>query len=389
MPPSGCEGLAAAPLPPSWSPAFRLIVALLRGESPGDLAASVDRESFGQALRRHRVALALPVAAQTALCPALRETLALRQRQMMMVAMERAAQLGAVVSGLNGAIIGVCALKGPAFAALFGDPFGREASDLDLLVAAAEFTRAIERLGALGYHPDRAGAIDHAIALRHPRFAAPLELHRRLASPDGLFPIDRFDPWVRLSAVPVAGGLVATLDREAAVVYAAFHGTKHNWHRLFWLVDIARVLARDDVDWPAVLALARHLGVERQVMMAVLLAERVLGAALPPGLEAQPSLVALGGRLAGDLVPHLDDLPSDRGAELAGRMGLWPTLARLFALYPLWRARIGLLGFLLGASDKDHAFLRLPPALAWAYPLVRVLRLLSHPLGRTRTKPTR
>ncbi|WP_237703848.1 nucleotidyltransferase family protein [Rhodospirillum rubrum] len=381
--------MADTSFPSSWSPAFRLIVALLRGESAGDLAASVDRESFGQALRRHRVALALPVAGRTPLSLALRDTLALRQRQMTMAAMERTAQLGVVVNDLTGAMIGVCALKGLAFAGLFGDLLGREASDLDLLVGPADFTRALDRLGALGYRRDGAGAIDHAVTLRHPDFAASLELHRRLASPDGLFPVDRFDPWARLSAVALPRGPVATLDREAAMVYAAFHGTKHNWHRLFWLVDIAKGMAREDVDWPAVLTLARRLGVERQVVMAVLLAERVLGAALPPGLEVKPALVALGGRLADDLVPHLDDLPSDRGAELAGRMGFWPTLARLFTLYPRWRARIGLLGFFLGASDKDHAFLPLPPALAWAYPLVRVLRLLGQPLGWTRTKPTR
>ncbi|WP_246432150.1 nucleotidyltransferase family protein [Xanthomonas theicola] len=378
----------------AWSPAFGYALRLWRRDADAAAAAAIDASAFARTLAQHRLALALPAAdtLDAGVPEALRAALRTRQRRMTMHALRQTAALRGIVASLRAAGLRHCLLKGQGYAALF-DARQREACDIDLLVVREECGRALPLLRELGYVPDPAAAADperyandnHALPLRHATTGVVLELHLRLANQPGQFRLTGPALWnEHTTTVTLAGLQVTTLAPPAAVVYAAFHGTKHNWHRAFWLVDMAQAMRSATLDWGAALALARGLGIERQLAMGVLLAEATLGAALPPALRAQAPLLRSARRAADALLPHLDALGSDRGADLAARLGMVRYALRLLSLQSTWRGRLQLIPFLLAPTQDDRSAVALPGHLHWAYPGLRALRLARQHLAKRR-----
>ncbi|MXV09012.1 MULTISPECIES: nucleotidyltransferase domain-containing protein [unclassified Xanthomonas] len=380
---------------PGWSPAFAYALGLWRARADPSLAGDVDPHAFARVLAQHRLALALPPADTLAatmpapLCDALRQ----RQRRMLVHTLRQTAALQQIVRCLDDAGLRHCLLKGQGYAALFGMPQHREACDIDLLIDAADRDRALPLLQRLGYvlDADAARALDryvrdnHALSLRHAGSGLVLELHLRLANQAREFPLQPAALWDHhTTLVRVAGMQVTTLAPPLAVVYAAFHGSKHNWHRAFWLVDLAQALRSPALDWHATLALARSLGMERQLALGVLLAEATLGVSVPAVLREQTSLLRSARFAADTLLPHLDALGSDRGADLAARLGMARYTLRLLSLQSNWRGRLQLIPFLLAPTEDDRAATRLPRPLQWAYPGLRALRLARQHLRKRR-----
>lgn len=385
--------------PALGSPAFRYALELWRGDAdPAKHATTIDPRDFARVLAQHRLALALPDArsiegsAPASLLTVLRQ----RQRHLTLVTLSQTAALRELVHTLDTAGLPYCLLKGQGYAALFDAPQRREACDIDLLIPEDRYAAALPLLQRLGYVPDPAAAADlpryceanHALPLRHATTGVVLELHGRLANHIREFPLHGAVLWnAHTVRVQWAGFEVTTLAAPAAVAYAAYHGTKHNWHRAFWLVDMAHALRSDTHDWPATLTLARRLGVERQLVLGVLLAEAALGVTLPPALRGQSTLLRRVRPAAAMLLPHLDALGADRGADLAARLGLLRYARRLWSLQSTWRGRWQLLPFLLAPTPEDRHTLALPRYLQWTYPGLRAIRLLrQHAIKRRRAR---
>ncbi|AVS86593.1 hypothetical protein C8239_04520 [Paracidovorax avenae] len=346
-------------------------------------------------MTRHRLALALPDAGglDARFPAALRAVLRDRQRRMALRALQHASALRGIANALRAAGIRYCLVKGQGYAALFGDPLRREASDIDVLVDPESIARALPPLQAIGYLPDSAAVADldrygirhHDLPLRHAATGVVVELHLRLANRRSQFRLEGTALWERhVTTVRLGGTDIPTLAPPAAVVYAAFHGTKHHWHRAFWLVDMALALRSPTLDWDATLALARELGAERSLAMAALLVEATLGVEMPAVLRRQFALLNAARPAAEALLPHLDALGSDRGAELAARMGVVRYVRWLLSLQSGWRGRVRVIPVLLAPTDDDRAALVLPRRLEWAYPAVRALRLAARHLARRR-----
>jgi len=378
-----------------WSPAFAYALCLWRAQADPSLAGNVDPPAFARVLARHRLALALPPAETlAATMPApLYDALRQRQRRVLVQTLRQTAALHEIVCCLRDAGLRHCLLKGQGYAALFGMPQHREACDIDLLIDADDRDRALPLLQRLGYvlDADAAGALDryvrdnHALSLRHAGSGLVLELHLRLTSQARAFPLPTATLWDdHTTTVRVAGLSVTTLAPPLAVVYAAFHGSKHNWHRAFWLVDLAQALRSPSLDWHATLALARSLGMERQLALGALLAEATLGVSVPAALREQTALLRSARFAADTLLPHLDALGSDRGADLAARLGVTRYALRLLSLQSNWRSRLQLIPFLLAPTEDDRAATRLPHPLQWAYPGLRALRLARQHLAKRR-----
>lgn len=386
----------------AWSPSFRYALHLWQGASEETTVDSldpgqIDACAFERTLAQHRLALALPAA--DTLGPSvpapLRAALRRRQRRMTARALQQAAATREIVAALRAAGIRYCVLKGQGYAALFDMPHRREACDIDLLIADHVSRQALLLLHALGYVLDEVAANDieryridnHALPLRHAGTGLVLELHLRLANHERQFPLSEAIWDEHVTTVMLACTEVTTLAPSAAVVYAAFHGTKHNWHRAFWLVDMAQAMRSATLDWGATLALAKQLGVERQLAMSALLAEEVLGVALPAVLREQQGLLRVARPAAEALLPCLDVLGSDRGADLAARLGVARYALRLLSLQSTWRGRFHLVPFLLAPTESDRRAFPLPAYLHWAYPGVRAIRLLQqHVIKRRRTR---
>lgn len=371
-----------------WQPAFTLIAALLRGDRAAarHYAETVDSTDLRAMLVRHGVALALPAASALSdtLPEPLTTALSERQKRAAMAVLKRALTISMVAKAFNSARIPFLVIKGIAFATLFDKFSNREGADIDLLVHPQDRDRALTCLQALDYRLsdvtpaglDAHFATDHAVSLYRNGPWPMIELHLRFGYDDRQFPIALFDPWSHVTQVRIGNTDVPTLDKVQAVVYAAVHGTRHHWNRLMWLVDIVWALEDPDLDWQAVLTFARRLSVERQVMLAVSLAEDLLAAKVPAAVRAEDRQRQRVRPLAATLAPVLDDLPGGRW-DLALYIGLGPYIRWLFVLHETGRAKFGLLLFLLATTQEDRDFLPLPPWLSWAYPVVRGLRILG------------
>ncbi|PPU68890.1 nucleotidyltransferase domain-containing protein [Xanthomonas pisi] len=383
----------------TWSPAFGYVLSLWRQHAPSAAslpaaAAPPDALAFERSLAQHRMALALPAADTLAASVpiAMREVLRRRQQRMLLQSLQQTAAIREMVTALQQAGIRCCLLKGLGYAAQFGHLHRREACDIDVLIEPHASQRALSALSALGYVLQSDAALDpaeycrhnHALPLRHPETGVVLELHLRLANHERQFPLSQRVWRDHLDTVVLGGMQVPTLSPPAAVVYAAFHGTKHHWHRAFWLVDMAQALGSKHLDWEAVLALARRLGVERQLALSALLAEASLGIALPAALRQQTALLHKARPAAAALLPCMDALGSDRGADLAVRLGLFGYIRHLWSLQSTWRGRLQVLPVLLVPTDMDRQAVPLPGALHWAYFGVRVVRLVRQHLLKRR-----
>ncbi len=181
--------------------------------------------------------------------------------------------------------------KGPLLAAmLYGNISLRQYTDLDVLVRPGDLPRAKAALNKIGLAPHidlttaeeqayvRSGyeTIFDGFANRNlvelqwhilPRFyAVDFDM-------DGLFS--------RARSVEFNGMSMRSLSREDLFLALCVHAAKHLWARLSWLYDIARLSASAEIDWSAVEATARRLGIMRITAVNLQLSRDLFGTIIP------------------------------------------------------------------------------------------------------------
>lgn len=268
----------------------------------------------------------------------------------------------------------VMPLKG---AALVGwgylPPALRPMSDLDLLVPPGAEARLGALLGALGF-----AAIPYRPPLVGGRHGAAAAEYTAVGMCDGMsvlveYRSEPLDPavgslvaaapalaaqlrthaaamWTRAATAPLDGVPGVRIAPEDLVLHIASHlTTRHTGLRLLWLHDLHAVVVAhgDALDWTALAARARALGIAHPVGAALAAAHRWLGTPLPAVAVARwpqwPGGGSLGGRaerrlLAGRVVSLG---VADMAAAHAGTHQWQPlalAAARLHAAGSLWRA---------------------------------------------------
>lgn len=281
--------------------------------------------------------------------------------------------------------------KGPTLAlAAYGDPGLREFGDLDILMDRGDVFAARDLLVERGYRQvDRLPpALEAQLARSHAHY------HIGLRSPDGRvvelhwrtdpeFPVeatgsDRW--WDAAARMAVAGREVRCLRPEELTLVLCIHGAKHHWTSLGWLVDVAELLRAEACgDWAAIAGRARALGCARRVGVGLALARDVLDAPLPP--EAA-DLVALDG-----VQPLARRFARNLAALEPSEPGSWEALRLNLALHERTgrRARLVLDAVFL-PTMADWQRWRLPRALFFAYPALRLTRLAAKYARRARPR---
>jgi hypothetical protein len=194
-----------------------------------------------------------------------------RARARARLAIERLAQerihdaLDEALRALAAASIETVVLKGPVLSErLWGDPFARPTSDVDLAVSPRDLDRALGALGELGWRDEHAGLryfreTHHHVTLARPG-SPPLELHHRLLVGFGTtLELARFRT---IEHVTARGARACVLSPEDELVFLGVHAALHAFARLAWLVDLA-LLLRSGVDVERARSLARELRVGR------------------------------------------------------------------------------------------------------------------------------
>lgn len=285
--------------------------------------------------------------------------------------------VGAVLAELDPTVL---VIKGPVLSgAVYARPDLRTYGDLDVVVPARSFARAVELLTAAGAafcEPDW----QLAVSRRHGEVALGLpsgtvvDLHWHVV-PIGAMR-DRFTvpmgPIIeRARTVVLDGHPCRTLDPSDTVVHLALHAALCGGDRLGWLVDLHAALDPAVGDPPAldaVVATARGWGVEMALASQLDRVQRLLGPV--PGVDdALGSPMARRTRRATELADRLQPPERSTGARTIGVALGWAT-APTAAGSAVQLARMGI-RWATGRSDDHEAHAgelerpRQPSAAAW------------------------
>jgi hypothetical protein len=305
------------------------------------------------------------------------------------------AELLQLVGALEEAGIPSIPLKGAVLAhTLYPDPALREFSDIDILVREGDLSRAKQVLSSLGFlltRSDLAGAQETAFRWRmyayfflRPTDGLVVDLHWKLAPTYLLTAIPVETLWDQIRSCRIGGLELRSFSPEVTLLLLCFHGAKHGpvpWPRLKWLCDLSQLLRiYPDLNWQKLFVSADASGCGRMVDLGLRLARELLGAPLPETIECRvrsDAAVASITALVGERLLQDRRGPINRLERMRQQLGLRERhLDKLLILVCH--------GFV--PQDSDWRLVQLPPALAFLYFPLRILRLafkfgLSQPLS--------
>lgn len=285
-------------------------------------------------------------------------------------------------------------LKGlPLAQTLYGTITARRCRDIDLLVAPGHFAAARRCLEGLGYSSKHGFSEEQDEVWL--RYASDLpmgnesrqvlvELHQRFEMwPDSAGERCAEGLLANAQSAPVGGFEVPATLGSALVPYLAWHGHKHAWFRLFWLLDIAALEWRTDVgDRDAIWARAGGLQQQRALGLAWWLSAALFDVPLElPQTEPDEA----------SRVEHLGNMVLARAFGPVAPPQRHTIARRVAAMRWDWKAAVGtreradvVWDYLFSVQPDDIRAMPLPRRLFWAYPALRpvrvVLRLLLSPL---------
>ena len=200
-------------------------------------------------------------------------------------------ELVRILADLEAEGIAALPFKGPVLAAeYYGDVALRPCRDLDVLIDEADVAAARARLAGRGYLGAYPGSRRQEIAFaRHARVLGlyqceqdiSLEIHWRFTARDIALDWQLSDVMPRAQPFVLGGKAVPTLTPADQVLLLCLHGSKHQWSRLIWLVDVALILSSVPVDLEEVLQRADRLRVRRVVALGLILAHHLLDVPVP------------------------------------------------------------------------------------------------------------
>lgn len=276
--------------------------------------------------------------------------------------------------------------KGPTLSlSLYGDVGTRRYGDVDLLLPARRVVEARRVLAGLGYRPyldvtDRqlAWATTFLNEYAMVKDGVMVELHWAVVRPGYRFSLTYEDLEPYRTTTELGGRQLPVLRDEALLVVLAVHGSKHGWSRRSWLTDFSDLgLGEASVDWSEVLSIAEKHGATRFVLQAARLAERELGAAIPPVLR-EGIARDRGARVAAEMVAVAAGAPRERYRSFLSYMAaMSDTSSRVRAVREL----------LVDPTLLDCQLVDLPERLYPLYHAVRPVRLLGKYVFRLRHRP--
>jgi hypothetical protein len=270
--------------------------------------------------------------------------------------------------------------KGPMLAWLAYRDFAlRTFTDLDFVVPQRYIPQAMSLLKAAGYDarfdPQEAQASGREPAageyafVRGPHFMR-VELHTERTLRYFPRPLNLDDMNARLIQVEIAGRTVRTFSVEDTLVLLCVHGAKHFWERLAWIVDVARLVTAQPVDWPLAMRIAAEMKCVRLLLLGLYLAHDLVGASLPQDILEKAQRDANVRWLAGKVREQLEGT-SDPS------MGVLPrAVFRIRSRDKIEEGVWHLLRLATSPTESDRQMVRLPRMLAPVYMFVRLWRLL-------------
>jgi len=299
-----------------------------------------------------------------------------------------AEELVGILGLLDSQSIPAVPYKGPALAVrLYGDLSLRGFGDIDIVIRERDALRARRLIIDRGYAPERVETGDlnqflrenHEMLFYRAGGKVRLDLHWRYTSRSACLAGDPERFLQHLETISIAGVEVRSLRLETYLLVLSMHAAKHQWVQLKLICDIAEILEVPDLDWQYVLQEADDLGLKRALGTGLLLAQGLLGAAVPPKLAKDLKIDRTAKALAAQACTRLFEEPGERWGLQGGITSQIEVRERLrdrtkiFLRYLLHK---------LKPNERDRWFLPMPSSLSVAYYVVRPVRLALERMGR-------
>lgn len=270
--------------------------------------------------------------------------------------------------------------KGPALALFaYGDLALRRFVDLDVIVRKSDVLRARDLLLAEGYVPGKSLTLaqqqlllrtQHNLLFARDNRRLLLELHWEVAPHLFASSVQENELWQNLTTININGAELKTLAAEDLLFSLCVHGSRHLWERLGWICDVSELIARHQVNWPALLQRAAETDSERMFLLGLHLAQKLLGANLPPAVQQRCDTDTRLDSLARNVIQHLfsgpTHVPATSTEIFKYNIGVRKSLA----------ARARYFAYMLRPTDSDFSAQSLPPGFGFAYYVMRPFRLL-------------
>jgi len=270
--------------------------------------------------------------------------------------------------------------KGPILAWIaYGSFIHREYLDLDFIVEQKYIPETVDALKSAGYipqcdsrevHAGQDGNVPGQYSFQSQPQKIQVEFHTERTLRYFPTPIDLQELNSRMMIVEIGGQRMRTFSVEDTLAMLCVHGAKHFWERLGWVLDVAKLMTAQKVDWTLVMQIAAKMESTRVLLLGLFLAHDLFGAPLPAQI--------------------LEEIGRDRTVrELAEKVyaqyagGANPGAGVLLRAMFRFRSRDGVgqglrhtLRLALSPTESDRRIVRLPRLLTPLYMLVRPWRLL-------------
>src|SRR5467141_3251428 len=225
--------------------------------------------------------------------PDIRDRLRESRRAFTACSLQMTAELVRLLERFAGVGVETLLTKGPALSVrCYGDPGMRQYTDLDLVIRETDIRSATQAMLDLAYEPrvpltgSGAKKIPGEYAFQKPGTHLLVEFHTERTFRYHPRPLHIERLFERRASVSIDGRDVPALSPEDELVLISVHGAKHFWERLMWIADVAALIsAKQPPDWTRAMSVAREVGAERILHLALKLAYDVLGSQLPEQLD--------------------------------------------------------------------------------------------------------
>ena len=270
--------------------------------------------------------------------------------------------------------------KGPLLSLIAYDDLAlRRFVDLDIIVKKQDVSRARDLLLADNY--TLSGSLtnaqqefllrtQHNLQFSRDNRQLIVELHWEVAPHLFASTVQGDALWSNLVAFDLNGTPVRTFSTDDLLFSLCVHGSRHLWERLGWICDVAELISRRELNWPALLDRAAKADSERMFLLGLYLAEQLLGTNLPSEVkrrcDADKRLESLAANVLANLFNGPEHVPATSREIFKYNIGVRKSLG----------ARARYLVHMLRPTDGDLSRRSFPPVLNFAYYFTRPFRLL-------------
>lgn len=290
--------------------------------------------------------------------------------------------------------------KGPVIASTVYKSLSlREFWDLDIIVHKGDVLRARDVILTRGYRPEKVMnekeerqflETDSEYSLDRDADRMHLEIHWQVLPSPHAHGLDSRDLWDDLVTADLAGHPVKIFSPEKRFVILCIHGgDKHQWSRLKWLADIARMIQvyGAEFDWDRLMKKSAEIGRGPTVDLGLYLSHVLLQAPVPEPIIARIRRDRSIGPFAGLIRGRL--FRADRGLpgfeEWLGYMKAEGNANGSLSLFDRSRLFSRYLRALMTPCWDDQQALPLPQWLASLHYVMRPLRMArTHKTGLIR-----